>query len=125
MTPPPIVRPLEADDVPAAAAAGRAAIDSIIPPEFLPADDAARDRNAEWMRQRVERCRSTTPEGAFVAQAGDGEIVGIALAIVREGLWGLSLLGVAEAAQGRRVGARLLDAALGAMNGCRGAIILS
>jgi predicted N-acetyltransferase YhbS len=125
MTPPPNVRPLTEDDVPAAAAAGRAAIDSIIPPEFLPADDAARARTAEWMRRRVEHCRTTTPEGAFVAEADGGEIVGVALAIVREGIWGLSLLGVTEAAQGQRLGARLLQSALGAMNGCRGAIILS
>jgi hypothetical protein len=47
------------------------------------------------------------------------------MAIVREGLWGLSLFAVAAALQGRGVGRRLLDASLRHGDGARGFVILS
>jgi len=81
-------------------------------------------RRAAWQRARVLRTLATDPGGAWVAVEG-GTVVGVALAIVREGLWGLSLLGVRAARQGRGIGRRLLDAALGHAEGTRGAIVLS
>jgi len=59
-----------------------------------------------------------------VADAG-GEVAGVALALLREGVWGLSLLAVEPGRQSQGLGRRLLDAALGYADGARGAIILS
>ena len=47
------------------------------------------------------------------------------MALLREGLWGLSLFAVDEDLQGRGVGRRLLDAALRHGDGARGWIVLS
>lgn len=118
------IRPLRAEDVPAAAAVARTALDSHVPVEFLPVDEAERVRAARRTELRTEHCRSTDPEGCWVADAG-GELVGMALAIVREDVWGLSLLGVAPDHQGQGVGRRLLDASLRHAEARRGAIILS
>jgi GNAT superfamily N-acetyltransferase len=85
------------------------------------ADDPQR---AAWQQARLRHALRTDPGGCWVAEGPDG-VVGVALAIVREGLWGLSLLAVRGALQGRGVGRRLLDAALGYGEGARGAIILS
>jgi GNAT superfamily N-acetyltransferase len=56
---------------------------------------------------RVGRLQRTDPGGAWVAER-DGEIVGGALAIVREGVWGLSLLVVRPDAQSGGAGRELL-----------------
>ncbi|HEU4976870.1 MAG TPA: GNAT family N-acetyltransferase [Baekduia sp.] len=118
------IRRLQPEDVPAASAVARAALDEQIPVEFMPSDDAARALTQQRMERRMEHCRANDPEGSWVAEAG-GEVVGVALAIVREGVWGLSLFGVAPGRQGQGVGRRLLDASLRCAEGCRGAIILS
>ena len=52
-------------------------------------------------------------------------MVGSANAIVREGLWGLTLFAVAPEHQARGVGRRLLDAALAYGDGARGGWIMS
>src|SRR4029079_6436806 len=48
------------------------------------------------------------PGGAWVAEE-DGEVIGAALAIDREGVWGLSLLVVLRDQQSRGVGPALRD----------------
>ena len=53
-----------------------------------------------WRRARAEHLLATDPDGAWVATDG-GDVVGVAMALVRERLWGLSLLAVSEHAQGR------------------------
>jgi GNAT superfamily N-acetyltransferase len=87
------------------------------------AGEAEPDRRARSLA-RIEHLRGTDPDGAWVAEH-DGAIAGVALAIVREGLWGLSLFAVAEALQGRGVGRALLDAALACAPDARGRAILS
>jgi GNAT superfamily N-acetyltransferase len=86
------------------------------------------DREAVVARQliRVSHVRDTDPGGAWVAEA-EGRIVGAALALVRERVWGLSFLAVDEDARDRGLGRALLDAALGhgEARGARGWIILS
>jgi predicted N-acetyltransferase YhbS len=74
--------------------------------------------------RRFARYLELDPEGQWVAEVR-GEIVGVACAIVREGLWGLGLLAIATEHQGRGVGRRLLDAALRSAEGTRGGWIMS
>jgi GNAT superfamily N-acetyltransferase len=81
---------------------------------------------AYWTRLRTRHHHFLThdPGGSWVAE-DDGRIVGIALALRREQLWGLSLLAVDPQAQSAGVGRRLLDASLTYADGCERAIILS
>jgi GNAT superfamily N-acetyltransferase len=73
---------------------------------------------------RVGRIQRTDPGGAWVAER-DGDVVGGALAIVREGLWGLSLLVVRPDAQSSGAGRELLARAYAYGNGARGRIVLA
>ncbi len=87
------------------------------PSERSPIDAARR-------RHRIAHVLGTDPGGSWVAEA-DGEIVGVALAIVREGVWGLSLFTTTPRHQGAGIGRRLLDATLEYGRDARGGIILA
>ncbi len=104
------VRPLVAADVPAAAALGHEALREAGTRygfSMPPLDDAVRVRQ----ERRVAHLLATDPDGVFVADDG-GEVVGVALALVRGPLWYLSLLAVQPGRQARGLGARLIEAAL-------------
>jgi len=75
---------------------------------------------------RLAHPATTDPGGAWVAERGR-EVVGVALAIVRERLWGLSLLMVDEQLQNQGVGRELMARALayGDERGAEGGLILS
>jgi RimJ/RimL family protein N-acetyltransferase len=75
-------------------------------------------------RKRIGHLLETDPGGAWVAEHA-GEPVGVALALIREGVWGLSLFALAEEHRGSGHGGALLDAAVAYGTGCRGGIILS
>lgn len=62
-------------------------------------------------RARIAHLQATDPSSAWVAEV-DGEVAGCALALVRDGMWFLSLLMVQPEHQGRGIGRELLDAAL-------------
>lgn len=64
------------------------------------------------------------PAGSWVA-TDDDKVVGCALALKRETLWGLSLLVIDPAVQSAGTGRKLLDASLTYAEGCDRAIILS
>lgn len=112
-------------DVEAASAVGGAALAGAIPIEFLPSNPEEERIGEERRVRRVAHLLETDPEGAWVAESADGEVVGVALAIVREGVWGLSLLGVQPGLQGQGTGTRLMEGALRTLDGCRGGIILA
>jgi GNAT superfamily N-acetyltransferase len=74
---------------------------------------------------RTRHLARTDPGGCWLAEE-EGQPVGTALALRREGLWGLSLLCVLPEAQNRGVGRTLLDHAVAYGRGClRGIIVAS
>jgi len=73
---------------------------------------------------RYEHPLATDPGGCWVGEH-DGRIVGAAIAIVRDGLWGLSLLVVDPDYQSGGQGRELLARAAAHGDGARGRIILS
>ncbi|HEY6761989.1 MAG TPA: GNAT family N-acetyltransferase [Baekduia sp.] len=113
------------DDVAAASQVGRDALNALYPVEFQPSSDEERERHRIRSEGRIAHLLRTDPEGAWVAEAHDGEVVGLALALVREDVWGLSLFAVKNGLQGQGIGGPLLAGALRWAEGRRGAMILS
>jgi GNAT superfamily N-acetyltransferase len=74
---------------------------------------------------RLRRLLATDPAGCWVADGEDGAVAGVALAIMRDGLWGLSLLAVRPGLQSAGLGSALLRRALEYGDGARGGIILA
>ena len=74
---------------------------------------------------RMRRVLTTDPGGCWVADGPDGSLAGAALAIVREGVWGLSIFAVRPGVQSAGLGRALLARALAHGAGARGGIILS
>ena len=74
---------------------------------------------------RMRRVLTTDPAGCWVADGADGGLAGAALAIVREGVWGLSMFVVRPGLQSAGLGGALLRRALDHGAGTRGGIVLS
>jgi GNAT superfamily N-acetyltransferase len=108
-------------DIIAADALAWAALQMSYPVAMTAAEEQVR---VERQRVRHAHLLQTDPGGAWLAEAEDAPI-GVALSFVREGLWGLSLLAVAPAWQGRGIGGRLLRAALEHGQDARGGLIVS
>jgi GNAT superfamily N-acetyltransferase len=116
------IRPLEADEAEAAYSVMVAAFSELgerigRPEQTWPPPSVG--------RLRIDQLLGTDPGGAWVAEDPQGRHVGCALALMREGLWGLSLLVVRPEAQSSGIGRRLLDRAWSYGEGARGAVILS
>lgn len=75
-------------------------------------------------RARVGHLLRTDPGGAFVAER-DGRVHGTAMGLMRDGVWGLSLLALLEDGRGRGHGRALLEAALSYGAPARAGIVLS
>jgi GNAT superfamily N-acetyltransferase len=73
---------------------------------------------------RLNHLLATDPGGAWVAER-DGGVAGCALALMREGIWGLSLLVVRPELQSAGVGRALLARATAYGEGARGRLILA
>jgi GNAT superfamily N-acetyltransferase len=119
--PEPSIRPLEPRDIDAVHHVSVAAFEDLArrfgePPE--PAGPLAATRT------RIGRLLAADPGGAWVAERG-GEVVGCALALLREGLWGLSQLVVRPDAQSSGVGRELLQRARAYGDDARGWIVLA
>jgi GNAT superfamily N-acetyltransferase len=95
------LRPLRTTDV-------EATIDLSSKAEWGPKDKAARARQ----RLRIAHLLGTDPGGAWVAADGERGVVGLAMALRREDLWGLSLLMVDERCAGQGIGRGLMERAL-------------
>ena len=106
-----LVRPMRAEDVPAAERLTAAAYDleqgvATRPPE----------RAAQWV-ERTEHLRTTDPGGCWVAERGP-ELLGVAVALKRDLLWLLASYAVQPGHQGHGIGRTLLEAALSHGRGC-------
>ena len=101
------IRPLLAGDVVAVAATARLALEQFTPEPAGAEEEAIRTAGAQ---ARIAHLQRTDPGGCWVAEHGD-EVVGGAVAILRDALWGLSLLVVAPPWQGLGIGTRLYDLA--------------
>jgi GNAT superfamily N-acetyltransferase len=88
--------------------------------EPKPVTDAVRQR----IHTRLRHFVVNDPDGAWVAVDGEN-VIGCALALKRDSLWGLSLLVVDPSVQSAGTGRKLLDASLTYAAGCDRAIILS
>jgi GNAT superfamily N-acetyltransferase len=91
-------------DVPAATAIGHDA--------FEPSDTAVTAQSQARGARRFSHLRSTDPAGAWVAVDDDERVVGAAMGIVREGVWGLSFLAIVPGHQARGIGRQLLERAI-------------
>jgi GNAT superfamily N-acetyltransferase len=121
-TPAPVtIRPLRPDDAADAAACGRISLGQLYPEDLSEAELAIRIVSGT---KRVAHLQRTDPDGCWVADC-DGRVVGAALGLIREGIWGLSLLALLPDFQGRGAGNRLYAPALAYGAGEPGAIILS
>jgi GNAT superfamily N-acetyltransferase len=115
------IRPMRADDAAGAAAAASTALEDLDPQNVAPGDESMRIAGAT---ARVAHIHRTDPGGCWVAEAG-GRIVGAALGLIRDGVWGFSLFGILPGLQGRGIGRRLYEPALAYGAGEPGGIILS
>lgn len=122
MRPEVTIRPMVADDISAADDAAWTALREQIPAEFVEQAEA-RGRTGV-ARIRFEHLLRTDPGGCHVAEV-EGAVAGVALALARDGLWGLSLFAVHPDHQGRGIGRGLLQRALDYGAGCDRGVILS
>jgi len=88
------IRPLLEADVTAARTAAATALEHLYPEDVSPEEPARRVQSGI---ARVAHLRRTDPGGCWVAEL-DGEIIGTALGLIREGVWGFSLFGLLPAA---------------------------
>lgn len=105
-----MLRPLEPCDVAAARQVQAVAMNHLalrMGDEVLEETDDRRQLG----QARIAHLQQTDPEGAWVAEI-EGEVAGCALALVRDGMWFLSLLMVDPPHQGKGLGKQLLDATL-------------
>jgi len=119
----PALRPMRDDDVAVAyevmlAAFGHLAQSAGDEPPPPPADPSG-------PHERFRHLLRTDPGGAWVTVDADDRPTGAALALVREGVWGLSLLVVRPDAQSGGAGRALLRASLEHGRDARGGIILA
>jgi GNAT superfamily N-acetyltransferase len=91
---------------------------------YGPLSSEAEPVRAARQYARITHLVDTDPAGCWVAEH-EGRVEGVALSLVREGVWGFSLFGVAEALQGRGVGRELFARCWEYGAGARGHLILS
>ena len=123
-----LLRPMQADDLPACEAISRAAYVEVdratFPrswPDPEPRSGAAR---ADWLA-KTRHTLSTDPGGCWVAEE-DGIVIGLATSLRRELMWILCSFAVVPEAQGRGLGTLLLGAATRYGDGClRGMFVAS
>jgi GNAT superfamily N-acetyltransferase len=117
------IRPLREADIEAARTVQVAAMSPAEAAEHS-STDAPTQAAVARQRRRIAHFLAHDPGGSWVAEL-DGAVVGVALALRRDRLWGLSLLAVLPAMQSQGIGRQLLDASLRYADGVELAVILS
>jgi GNAT superfamily N-acetyltransferase len=112
------IRPMRDDDV---AGVDRVCAEVLYAPTVDEDDEPVR---AARQHARIRHLVETDPDGCWVAEH-DGRVAGVALALIREGVWGFSLFAVAEALQGRGVGRALFERCWAYGDRAHGRMILS
>ena len=112
-----VIRPMREEDV---VGADRVCLD-VLYTTFSGEDEAVR---AARQHARIRHLLETDPGGSWVAEH-DGRVAGVGLALIREGVWGFSLFGVAQELQGTGVGRALFARCWEYGAGARGHLILS
>jgi GNAT superfamily N-acetyltransferase len=115
------IRPMRPEDAAEAATAARSALIELYPEDVSPEEGA---RRLAAGTVRAAHLQQTDPGGCWVAEV-DGRVVGTALGLIREEIWGFSLFGVLPAFQGQGIGSALYAPALAYGAGVPGGIILS
>lgn len=118
----PVIRPMTEEDVDPALALTTATFDDLS--RRLNEDPEPPPSNMEHARKRYSAFVRHDPEGSWVAEDDEG-LAGCALAVKREGIWGLSLLVVRPGAQSLGVGSDLLRHAHDYAHDATGRIILA
>jgi GNAT superfamily N-acetyltransferase len=91
---------------------------------YAPAPGIDEPARAARQHARITHLVRTDPQGCWVAEQ-DGRVEGVALSLVRDGIWGFSLFGVADKLQGRGVGRELFARCWEYGGSARGHLILS
>lgn len=115
------IRPLLAADAADAAAAARIALGQLYADE--PGAGELEQRIVSGTA-RVAHLQRSDPGGCWVADC-EGSVVGAAIGLIRERMWGLSLFALLPEYQGRGIGSRLYAPALAYGADQPGAMILS
>jgi GNAT superfamily N-acetyltransferase len=111
------IRPMRDEDV---VDADRVCVD-VLYTTFVGEAEAVR---AARQHARIRHLLETDPGGSWVAEH-DGRVAGVALALIREGVWGFSLFAVVEALQDSGVGRELFARCWEYGAGARGHLVLS
>jgi GNAT superfamily N-acetyltransferase len=111
------IRPMRDEDV---ADADRVCLD-VLYMTFSGEDEAVR---AARQHARIRHLLETDPGGSWVAEH-EGRVAGVALALIREGVWGFSLFAVAQELQGSGIGRELFARCWEYGARARGHLILS
>jgi len=104
------IRPMTPADVGQAEEVAAAAFSGLRQAQHLPSEERT-DESIARSRARMTHLVGTDPGGSWVAVDGD-QVLGVALALTRGGVWVLSLLVVSPSYQDRGTGRRLLERAL-------------
>lgn len=118
---------MHGSDVPVAYNVTRAAMGTLrraLAPASAPTAPEPTSSEVERWHRRAHHLLGTDPNGCWVAEDG-GDVIGIAMALRRDKLWGLSALFVRPDHQAAGVGSALLDAVLAYSVGCLSGIIIS
>ncbi len=111
------VRPMTPEDL----AAADALAGSALP---LPAPGSETEAMVRARRIRIAHLLGSDPGGCFVAE-DRGALVGVSLALIRDGVWGFSLFGVLDSHRGRGLGRALFAPAWEYGRAARAHLILS
>lgn len=121
-----LIRPMRDDDVEPAEELSALAFAALppLPGEHVGDPSRGSAAAARWHR-RARHLLATDPAGCWAAQSDEGVLLGIAISLRREGLWGLSSLAVRPGSQQAGVGRTLMEAATAYGSGALRGLICS